>query len=192
MEFGDGPVTTARYIGFLNHTRRRHCNELITDNKDSNLLLSLKREMLLTHKLEIFIFIPAAAWIFSGFVISGTERIPYRAQDQLREELASRIPGMGRGLAEPLQYRGPLVHGQVTSLSLSLFIWRMQIPPPTPRPRAATTLRCRGASYPLSNWGSITWLLWPRFSYLEEGNNELFKGPAVAQTARRQPLRHTE
>lgn len=31
------------------------CNELITDNKDSNLLLSLNREMLLTSKLEIFI-----------------------------------------------------------------------------------------------------------------------------------------
>ena len=46
------PVTSARYIGFLNHTvgpdtaGRLHCNELITDNKVSNLPSSLKRELL--------------------------------------------------------------------------------------------------------------------------------------------------
>lgn len=68
-EFRDWPAARVRYWGPLNHGRgggryRRetlHCNELITDNKDSHLLLSLNRERLLTSKLEIFIFIIAKA-----------------------------------------------------------------------------------------------------------------------------------
>lgn len=66
-EFGDWPVATTRYTiprpqnGARDLQEALHCAVSITDNKDSNLLLSLNREMLLTSKLDIFIFITAKA-----------------------------------------------------------------------------------------------------------------------------------
>jgi hypothetical protein len=50
-------------------------NAFITENKDSNILLSLSSDMSLTNKLDLFISITAKAQVFSRFVTSQTEII---------------------------------------------------------------------------------------------------------------------